>query len=55
MSEKTETKTEKSDLDILYLIHSRLENNYGEDTNTEYLVRLRAIMAATPPERITNP
>lgn len=41
------------DRDFLCWIHERLEQVHGENRHVDYMHKLRAIIADTPPERVT--
>jgi hypothetical protein len=41
------------DKDFLMCIHNRLANVHGENTNADYMLKLRAIIARTPSDQFT--
>jgi hypothetical protein len=42
-----------NDKEFLIWLHQRLKNKYGESPNVDYMHMLRAIIEATPKDRIT--
>lgn len=41
------------DKEFLEWLHARLEKVHGEDRRVDYMHKLRSIIAATPPDRLT--